>query len=205
MFCYRWRKTDIIYYKLLDLPPIPEHLIDCEKIKNLTVVQDIGYGKVHEKSGIKLTACKYSYADADDQKLLKWVRENICNKLIKVLYQSQINVSNSYSTHIVHSDIKRIRALNYIIETGGPNTLLNWYKEKNQPIRRGKVSGGSQSDTGYVSYDDLELLESVHLEKHTWSLIATNVLHEVDFIESERISLSISFEDIYDTKLIKNL
>lgn len=187
------------------LPKIPNDLIDLEKINNLITVNDIGYGNIHKKYGSILTPCRYQYGDVGDQKLIDWIRDNICSKQLRVLYQFQTNVSNLHSTHIVHSDINRIKALNYIIETGGSNATLSWYKEKDKPLKRSKKQGGGQSDTGYVKYDDLELLESVYLEKNSWALIDTDILHDVDRVESKRISLSISFLYINDIERIKNL
>jgi hypothetical protein len=59
-----------------------------------------------------------------------------------------------------------------------------------------KFKGGQQSDSGFVDYNNLELLESAVLEKNKWYLIATNVLHDVDNIIGTRKSISIG---IYET------
>jgi hypothetical protein len=93
----------------------------------------------------------------------------------------------------VHSDIGREFALNYIIDTGG-DAVTSWYQENGKPMIRTKIQGGQQSDSGFVDYNNLEILESAVLEKNKWYLISTNVLHDVDNIVGSRKSISIGIQ-----------
>ena len=192
----------MILYKELDLPPLPTELKDFN-FPMLKDVKDIGYGGNFIKDGKILSSCSYITANAQHELLTSWFAENLPEFAeLKRIYQIQTSRSPTGGTHIVHSDINRIFALNYIVDTGGDNVLTSWYKEKNKPLRRSKSSGGRQTDSGAVDYNNLELLESVNFEEHKWYLIATDILHDVDNITGSRSSLSIAF---YDTVLLTKM
>lgn len=186
--------TDSVFlYGEINLPTIPEELLSS--IDQLTVTidnADIGYGLTHVKDGRTLVNCKFNHSVTTDNQLISWLSKRVpgAKQLEKVSIQEQ-----SPGTHIVHSDIRRALALNYMISTGGDNVINNWYQEKNMPLRRSKIIKGRQADTGAVKYEDLELLDSTKLEKNKWYLIATDILHDVDFITSTRKSVSISFDN----------
>jgi hypothetical protein len=121
---------------------------------------------------------------------MDWLCQTIPNIDSIVIAQMQESKENKPSTHIVHSDIGREFALNYIIDTGG-DAVTSWYQEKDKPLIRKKIQSGQQSDTGFVDYNNLELLESAVLERNKWYLISTSVLHDVDNIVGARKSISI--------------
>jgi hypothetical protein len=182
------------YYRQIDLPPIPTELlrfrssIDPSQVVN---VDNIGYGYDHKKGNRSLVSCRYVRAKINDYKpLMDWLCQTIPNIDSIVIAQMQESKENKPSTHIVHSDIGREFALNYIIDTGG-DAVTSWYQEKDKPLIRKKIQSGQQSDTGFVDYNNLELLESAVLERNKWYLISTSVLHDVDNIVGARKSISI--------------
>jgi hypothetical protein len=186
-----------MFYKKLNLPPIPEHIINSleSSLIDNTVVDDIGYKEKHIKNNKELVACGYSMGNIVNSELTSWLEQNIpdVNSRFNILYQTQRANNNVPSTHIVHTDRLRLTALNYIIDTGGDNVMTSWYKEDGKELQRSKKITGSQSDSGAVDYKNLRLLESVNLEKNNWYIINTRILHDVDNITATRKSISISF------------
>ena len=73
------------------------------------------------------------------------------------------------------------------------------------PIRRSKTRINTQSDTGYVGYENLELLETVKFKKNKWYLISTDILHDVDEVVGVRSSLSISINADRENEIFKEL
>jgi len=187
----------MITYRELGLPKIPKELL-IFKNDPISYVKDIGYNLQHEKNGRILKSCEYLNYELDSA-LKNWIFENIPGtKKMKSFPFKQVSktMDGVVGTHIVHSDIDRKFALNYMLELGGENVITSWYQEKDKPLRRTKYSGGKQADTGSVNYSNLELLDSVVLKLNTWYLIATDILHDVDNIKEERSSISISFKSI---------
>ena len=186
-----------MFYKKLNFPPISEHItnsLESSLIDN-TVVGDIGYGENHIKNNKQLVACGYSMGNIVNSELTSWLEENIpdISSRFNILYQTQFSLDNTPSTHIVHTDRLRLTALNYIIDTGGSDVVTSWYKEEGKNLHRLQKTPGSQSDSGAVDYKNLQLLESVILEKNNWYIIDTRILHDVDNITATRKSISISF------------
>jgi hypothetical protein len=184
------------YYHQIDLPPIPEELLRFRSSiapNQIITVDDIGYGHVHKKGDRSLVSCGYVLARIKDYKpLMDWLNQTIpyLDPSLIVIAQMQTSKENMPSTHIVHSDIGREFALNYIIDTGG-DAITSWYRENGKQISRTKIQRGQQSDSGFVDYNNLEILESAVLEKNKWYLISTDVLHDVDNIVGSRKSISI--------------
>lgn len=97
-------------YKLLDLPPVPEHLI--YSIDEVLELENFfgGYTK------------NYTIHECQDE-LREYLKELFphCNKF---RYQTLIdNVP-------VHIDRGRTTAINYIIEPGGDNVSTTWYTDE---------------------------------------------------------------------------
>jgi hypothetical protein len=190
-----------MYFKELDLPPIPEELLDFE-FKPSIGVDDIGYGRTHTKNGKTLTPCSYWFSKNSNPKLNNWIYENIIQDSKSIEVGCQLATDG---VHIVHSDINRKYAINYMIELGGDNAWTSWYKEADMPLDRSKRTISAQADTGYVGYENLELLETVKFEKNKWYLIVTNILHDVDEIVGNRKSISISVRPYKEKRILKML
>jgi hypothetical protein len=204
--------TQLFLYGEVNLPPIPpELLVFFESLVLKKEFNDIGYGLVHKKNNRLLKACRYSIKSTNDILLLNWFYNNqipvthnnylepaITTNPKEILIQTQI-AYNEPSTHVVHSDIHRVFALNYMLELGGDDVLTTWYQEKNMPLRRSKNKGQygapqqQLADTGNIEYDNLEILGSARLEKHKWYLVATDILHDVDNIVGQRSSITFGY------------
>ena len=188
------------FYKEINLPIIPKELLNLD-LNDPIVIKDIGYGLIHQKNNKILTACEYIHGHLSYRPLIDWLLKNVPG-----INQDQIKGQiQSSGTHIVHSDIRRFAALNYIVDTGGENVITSWYQEKNKPLKRNKTISKQQSDEGFVDYNNLEILDSVKFEKNKWYLIDVSVLHDVDNIETFRKSITISIrkkDDLDKMRLI---
>lgn len=180
-----------MYYAELNFPPVPDNLLTEQSITDIQL-NDTGYGYDHFKNGEKINPCSYWFSSIKNRELISWMWNNIpvTKNLSKFSYQQSYHETGGY--HIVHSDILRSYAINYMIDLGGNDVWTSWYREKDQPIKRLPKSIEKQSDTGYINYSNLELLDSVKFEKNKWYIIATDILHDVGKISGLRNSISIS-------------
>jgi hypothetical protein len=200
---------DIFLWAELDLPSLPPELSNFKSEYSKYHI-DIGYGITHIKNNKELVACDLEIKQIIDPIIKLWLKSFLPDAIINpavmetAIVQSQCNTSTSgTATHIVHSDISRYFALNYILDTGGENVTTSWYQEKNMPLSRLKRLGNKQTDSGAVYYKNLECLGSKIFEKNKWYLIATNILHDVDYIETTRSSISASYVDPNALELFK--
>jgi hypothetical protein len=204
--------TTPFLYSEVNLPTIPQELlVFFESMILKKEFDDIGYGLVHKKNNRLLKACRYSIKATNDVPLLNWFHSNqmpvthnnylkpeITDKPEQILIQTQ-TAYNEPSTHVVHSDIHRVFALNYMLSLGGDDVLTTWYQEKNMPLRRSKNKGQygapqqQLADTGNIEYDNLEVLGSARFEKNKWYLVSTDILHDVDNIVGQRSSITFGY------------
>lgn len=193
------------YYKHLNFPQVPKNLIslDIHNPDYYTFVKSIpvfNYGNDHYLNGQFIEPPGYFIYSVNYQPLLDWFLEFV------PAYDQTQSLSLIITKHanqgrmIVHTDISRKFAVNYIIDTGGDQVSTNWWKELGHSPIRGEKLPGKQTDTGHVKYDNLELLESVICEKNNWYMIQTNVLHDVSNISSPRIFLSFPVTESSDNK-----
>lgn len=178
-----------MFYKEVNLPKVPERLLNFVFTPEKS--GDIGYNIKHVKDNVQLKPCLYKYGSVNYEPLTSWLRE-----IIPGITENDIKFqSSSNGTHIVHSDIIRKYALNYILDVGGEDIATSWYKEINKPLVRSKTKAGIQADTGSVDYSNLETLESVVFKPNIWYLLRTDILHDVSHISGVRKSITISFSD----------
>jgi len=199
------KEFNMLFYKEIDLPSIPEELLVFNPVPH-KIVKDIGYKNNIFKNGKKVTPCGYINSFQDSNQLRNWFNKNVFTLNEDTFILKQISrprlvrqspiVYGEASTHIVHVDIRRQFGLNYIIDPGGDNVITSWYQEKGLPIKRVKLKGGSQAEEGsVVQYDNLKVLESTKFEANKWYLLATDILHDVDNITRDRVSITFSFWD----------
>jgi hypothetical protein len=180
-------------YQEIDLPPIPKELLvldNCEWVKS---VKDTSYGNQLTKNGQLITNCTYDYYRIIHQPLQDWLMNTVAGAKEPQLQFQQVTPHGAVGTFAVHSDIKRMCSLNYIVDTGGDNVVTSWYQGVGKPLRRKMKSGGNQTDDGAVYYNDIELLDSVVTQKDKWYLMCTDVLHDVDNITRPRKSISLPY------------
>ena len=179
----------------LNLPQIPEHLLVFEnpatqRLETNRLVKDSGYGKKQFKNGKELIPCAYTNVELTHEPLMDWLKENLdfLNEKNKFFYQYQ-----TAGSHIVHTDLKRRFALNYILDEGGDNVVTAWYQQNGMPLIRQTKQKGQQTDTGNVDYDELVEVDRVVCRKGRWYLISNGILHDVDTVQTLRRSVSLGF------------
>ena len=204
--------TKIFLYGEVDLPPIPPKLlIDTNNFPVEKFVVDIGYGKVFKKNNAIKKNAAYAKWTVNHEPLINWVKDTVPPWPDTEALTIQKNLPNGSDTDTVfpvHHDVRRMFALNYIVSTGGESVITSWFKDVNQPIIRSlNKKIGVQSDSGPVDYADVELLSSICCEPGKWYLIRTNVLHDVDHIDSDRTAVTIPYfnENIITEFKQKNL
>jgi hypothetical protein len=195
----------MLFYKQLDLPKIPKKFLSFDPLDQTMTshaVDDIkfDYGKDHLCENQIITPPHYLVRMVKYEELNAWLSQYL-PKIPNIVF-SQVIPADS-GKMIVHTDIKRIATLNYMIDLGGDNVTTNWYQERGQDIIRKEKTPGYQTDTGYVEYSNLDLLDSTVLQKNCWYLLRTNVLHDVTQITSTRKYLGISYFDQYDLDYFK--
>lgn len=189
-------------YKKLDLPKIPKELLNW-KDRELVSKIDSGYGIDHYKNGRLLTPCEYIYSRVKYEPLRLWIKEQLGMMLTEprvALQFQKLPPGATEATHVVHSDIMRNWAINYVFDTGG-GARTSWYHERGKPLHRYRQVGQhQQTDTGMVNYSDLDMIDSVCCDPETWYLIPLSILHDVDHITRDRIGLTVSFDDLSSIK-----
>jgi hypothetical protein len=92
-----------------------------------------------------------------------------------------------------------------MVELGGDDAWTSWWREEGQPIKRQKKQGGGYNAGSLSNYNNLELLDSVKLEKDKWYLMSTDVLHDVGKIVGLRKSITINVHKDYEQKLLEGI
>ena len=93
----------------------------------------------------------------------------------------------------VHADGPRGPfVISYMLSKGSESAITSWYKEYDQPLERQPAAG--QHGKG-ISYDQLQLLESLEIELNKWILFRSDVLHDVKPIMTQRLCFTVGFFD----------
>jgi hypothetical protein len=187
----------ISYCKILDLPAIPDHLVQ----QALAIIQDqsksyiAGRGPVvlKDSNGANTAGSTYNRYHVSPE-LFEWAVANIPGRLpnkhdnfkIGIQVFRPIGINTSYDPH---TDGPRGEyVLNYLIDAGGDNVLTKWYQEVNQPLVR-------TPGINLKSFQNLTEVHSEHIQAGSWFCLYSRVLHTVTNIERPRISLSIGLNE----------
>ena len=169
------------YCKFLNLPSIPEHFVKEILNKDPGKILRDYHGWVHINNGQEVMSANNPFYYASPE-LEAWLSENIVSEYndVGVRYA---HYEPGKTTAGVHTDQTRRYVLQYLVKSGGG--ILNYWQERGHPVVR---------DGRYTSfnYGDLTLLESFNLQEGQWVLLNTNILHSVENLDSNRISVQIS-------------
>lgn len=148
----------MLFYKFLDdIPQIPNHLIDKDFFEPTS--------KITRVNGI------YNQHRITNIELHNWLQNNI--PFENFTYSVQ-RITNEMP---IHTDVKRTKAINYIIQTGGENITTNFH------------------------YSDNSIITSIIVPKNKWCYMDVGTPHSVTghFIEP-RIGITITL----DKQLVSN-
>jgi len=182
-----------IVYKHLDLPKIPEHLLDW---KNLSA----DFFNI-EKDTRHPGGCRYNRISWTP--LVHWVSNTLFGETSDVAVYHNIVTADQSGKHPIHTDMRRCATIQYMIDPGGEDVRTNFYQQRGQSLRRGwdpeyrgwhpdlkeKFKGKAIT----VDYDDVDLVDSVCMQKHNWYLFRSDVLHDVSNLYAPRIHIHVAF------------
>lgn len=99
-----------------------------------------------------------------------------------------INSAEKYinSSYPPHHDHERTMGINYYIESGGDNVKTVMYNETKY----------NNDIPNLPRYDQVTVMQEYRTEPNTWYAIEGSRFHSVENIESDRLILSLSFEDL---------
>jgi hypothetical protein len=125
----------------------------------------------------------FDFLEVNDE-INNWARSAISPDIAHVSIQAMYGGT----TITPHIDEMRVKALNYVISTGG-NSKTCFYKPKTEFEH---LIAYPQT---VFPFDRLELLEEVHIQPHKWHELNVTKIHSVENLDPllKRISLSLSF------------
>ena len=141
--------------KKILLPPIPQHVIDAVFDSMAT-----GENKAFEDENKKYKLDFYSWIPGNE------IVQQWCNKNISPDIYWGIQVITKDMP--IHKDLGTESKFNYIINSGGPNVITNYYN------------------------NDEELIESCCCDINTWYILNTKVKHDVKNIILGEARISIA-------------
>lgn len=174
------------FYRYLDwIDPIPDDLLS-RQLSSIGENPQFLYAGTPDrqtwKDGEKLTNLHFQHLPLIPD-LEEWIKKHVASSYLYARY----GFTSKGDLHQVHTDGYRDYILSYIIDLGGSATVTSFYQQKNHPRLRSRRCHP-------LTYDDLEVLESVTLEARRWVLLNGLVLHDVANIETSRTRIDIAFE-----------
>jgi hypothetical protein len=176
------------YFKVLNLPPVPEHFTDDILAHGPTdILRDYpGWTHVREDGTIVVSA-RNPICTASPE-LEAWLRDNITAVYRDVGIRYAFGSANP-GTAGVHTDQTRKYVLQYLVRDGG--ATLTYWQEEGYPVMR-------EPHARVGDYNKLKVLDSGRLEEGRWAILDTRILHSVENLTGDRISVQISLDDIPD-------
>lgn len=177
-------------FQYLDyLPPVPDNLVSdiLSGIKNMPVDNMPPMRSIKNGNQVFENVLYKRYTP--NQELLDWIHNNISNQYTTIGVQIQ-DPGKTNHTHAPHADASfRNWVLNYSLQTGGPNVITSWYQCNGAPVVRPSPEAYRPADI-----TEFEKIESVQFEPCRWHLLNASILHGVENIQTDRISISLGFE-----------
>lgn len=184
--------------KQLDLPEIPSELLDWRDVPSefFSVVPSAStfnrlLTQEHYHQGQKIRPVRCTYTNVFWPAIQEWWSQMLygIKQRLSIWYTT---IPNHYidttGRMFMHIDYRRSATLQYIIDTGGDNVRTNFYQERGGPL--------FQDTAPNLEYDDVDLIDSVHMKKNCWYLFRSDVLHDVTGIENTRRHISVNFLDL---------
>jgi hypothetical protein len=186
------------FFEYLNYPPLPQSIIDeillqintaevpiCEILLDGVTDDIIDWSTELGRplSEVDQNTCRFHVLEPSNV-IKEWVKQNIPEKVRKIHINAMTN-----GTHLVpHIDEIRIKALNYVIETGGSNVITSFYKVKEQ------YKHLKASPRCFIPLDRLDPIEQICIKKDSWHSLAVSNIHDVGNIETDkrRIILTLS-------------
>lgn len=101
-------------------------------------------------------------------------------------------------SQLPHTDVTRDFVLLYNLQPGGTDSTLCFWKEKNQPLIRERMT---TSERGL----HLELVDSIKGPFNCWYIMNTRIIHSVEYVQGLRLNLQISFDKKIPNALLESI
>lgn len=170
-----------MYYRILDLPEIPQELIDM----TLDSVDNSGLSNY-------LTNIMRPMSDSNKKyprtallpQVEVWLRENIIKDAIK--YEIAVSVDDNGAERLFpHTDRAREFTLMYLLQTGGDQHKTVFYESKTIKDIDRMMS---------FDYSDLIEVDSIAVPLKKWTILNAQAIHSVENIPYTRIAIQISID-----------
>lgn len=140
------------YYRYINLPRLPaEILAQINPNFDLYEKKDAGrHGNI------------YTWSDSFNQAINEWCQQNICNEM----YWGFQIIRGDLVPHI---DITTTVKMTYLVDTGGPDVITEWYSD-----------------------DKTTVIDSVVLEANRWHVLKVDTWHGVRNVDPGAVRLSIT-------------
>ncbi len=127
------------------------------------------------------TIKRYPFSD----KFHTWLKENIYNDLDKI-DSFQLGHQMWWGGEVIwpHTDKVRNFLLSYLVEEGGDNVELSFWKYNNEHLIL-------KPYTHFFKFDKLEMIKKLRRPVGRWVLADTRVAHAVHFMDKPRIDITI--------------
>jgi hypothetical protein len=189
-------QENLWYYKLLDFPSLPDHLV--RRLDQLIQEQLLGlpdqvYTPTQPGADGAVNYIQYKNFDHSKhgqiiyhelpKEFIEWIEHNITDTYERV----------KFSVHHgeiapPHTDLLRQFGINYIHQLGGDQVKTVWYQEIGKPVVRDMAQEGRVRQPDYAK---LTVLDQVVLPAHQWHVLRTDILHSVENLQHNRIRIAI--------------
>lgn len=123
-----------------------------------------------------------------------WIENNIT----KDFQHSNSGVMFFDEAQLPHTDVTRDFVLLYNLKPGGDDSTLCFWREKDQPLLRDRMTTSERGP-------HLELIDSIKGPFNCWYIMNTRIIHSVEYVNSLRLNLQISFDKTIPEHLLKNI
>lgn len=193
--------NNIWYYKVLDLPELPDELkqqFDILIDQYLLEPPEIRYTKENRDQNNYINYLKIKRTKINEKisvpggevfyhalppEFMEWFTTNI-SSTIEMPRFSVHRTEGPLTFLAAHVDLRRNYTLSYIHRPGGDRVKTVFYQEEGEPIIRG-VDISTVNPTKPL----IKLVE-INIPANTWHLLRTDIIHSVEFMTSPRIRIT---------------
>jgi hypothetical protein len=182
------------YSLLTKLPALPQDLVEhiVESISDVQTLQKVPL-KTIQLDGTDVEDAIYTRSNLD-KVYTNWILENIP----ELKYQSAVigfqSIKNTSGTEFSqlhpHTDgvARGAFCISYLINTGGDNVETTWWQEVGRDLQRAPWSH-------CWDLNKLTEVSKTIYPNNSWNIMRTDWMHSVQYINSDRIALTIGFSD----------
>jgi hypothetical protein len=192
----------IFTYAHLDLPAPTQSIIDAaynvlDDVAKGKKINDFkpkpGYAEYQHREIIAKDGSKFKTAGTHrfwiSKEFDEWVQDYFKQDPANCGISTYDSVGPSLAPHV---DTSRNYTIQYLLDLGGNNVDVIWYRENGKPIIRPDLRANYNPSVTINSYENIEEIDRARLALHQWSCLSADILHSVENVEYPRIAIQIS-------------